>query len=113
VLAYLGAYVVGATLSYLLLRHRLGGLGTRALAGFLLRLAGAVGGALLVGLALRYGVVELWPGGESKVRALVTLLLVGAGFGAVYLALARVLRVGEVTSVLQLVTSRLGRGRAA
>jgi putative peptidoglycan lipid II flippase len=113
VLAYLGAYVVGATLSYLLLRHLLGGMGTRALAAFLVRLVGAVAGALLTGLALRYGVVELWPGGESKVRALVTLVLVGAGFATVYLALARALRIGEVTSVLQLVTSRLGRGRTA
>ena len=113
VLAYLGAYAVGAALSYTLLAHVLGGLQTRALGGFLLRLLVAAGGAVGLGLALRFGIVELWPGGEDKLRALTTLVVVSAGFGTLYLLLARALRITEVTSVLQLVTSRLGRGRSS
>jgi len=113
VLAYLGAYAVGAALSYTLLRHVLGGLQTRALVGFLVRLLIAAGGAVGLGLALRLGIVELWPGGEDKLRALTTLVVVSVGFGALYLLLARALRITEVTSVLQLVTSRLGRGRSS
>jgi putative peptidoglycan lipid II flippase len=113
VAAYVGAYAVGAVLSYALLRHVLGGLETPALLRFLARLAVAAGGALLLGLGLRLGIVELWPGGEDKVRALTSLLVVSGGFGALYLLLARVLRLSEVTSVLQLVTSRFGRGRSS
>ena len=55
VLAYVGAYAVGAVLSYLLLRHVLGGLETPALVRFLVRLLLAAGLAAAAALAWRAG----------------------------------------------------------
>jgi putative peptidoglycan lipid II flippase len=108
VIAYGGAYAIGAVCSYLLLRHVLGGLETPALARFLVRLVVAAGAAALVGLAVRYGFEQSWPG-DGKLRAVVvmsTITLAGAG---VYLALSRVLKITEVTGILRLVARRLGR----
>jgi putative peptidoglycan lipid II flippase len=112
VAAYLGAYAVGATVSYLVLRRALGGLHTRTLAGFLPRLLAAAAVSLLVGLGLRYGVTQLWPDGDSRLAAVVTLVVVVGGFGGAYLLLARLLRIREVAGLVGLVTSRLGRGRS-
>ncbi|HET7534163.1 MAG TPA: murein biosynthesis integral membrane protein MurJ, partial [Nocardioidaceae bacterium] len=109
----IGAYAVGATLSYALLSRLLGGLETGTLVRFLARLVLAAGVAAAVAWAVRYGVTVLWPDDESKLRALTMLLLVTAVDAALFLLLARLLRIKEVTSVVQLVTSRLGRDRAA
>lgn len=108
VLAYGGAYAIGAVGSYLLLRHVLGGLETPTLARFLLRLVVAAGAAALAGLAVRYGFEQLWPG-DGKLRAVVVLAAITATGGVVYLALSRALRIDEVTGVARLVSSRLGR----
>jgi putative peptidoglycan lipid II flippase len=113
VLAYIGAYAVGATVSYALLSHLLGGLETGTLMRFLARLLVAAGAAAALAWVVRYGIAELWPDGDGKIRALTMLVLVSAVDVAVFVALARVLRIKEVTGVLQLVTSRLGRSRAA
>ena len=108
VLAYCGAYLVGVLVSYLLLRHVLGGLETGALARFALRLLVAVGVAGLVGWAAGEGVHALVPGDGklASILAVTVVTIVGAG---VYVGLSRVLRVAEVVAVLRLVSGRLRR----
>jgi putative peptidoglycan lipid II flippase len=113
VAAYIGAYAVGATLSYALLRYLLGGLETGKLLQFLARLLVAAVVATAVAWAVRYGIAEVWPVGGSKIRALVTMILVTGVDAVLFLGLAHLLRIREVTTVVGLVTSRLGRGRAA
>ena len=61
VLAYCGAYLVGAVGSYLLLRHVLGGLETPRLVRFLVRLVLAVGLAALIGWGVREGLTAVCP----------------------------------------------------
>ena len=113
VLAYISAYAVGAALSYALLRRLLGGLETRVLARFLGKL---LLGALLAGAtawAVRYGLLEVWETDDSKLRSLSLVGVVSVVDVAVFVLLARLLRIREVTGIVELVTSRLGRGRAA
>ena len=109
VLAYAGAYLVGAVGSYSLLRHVLGGLETPALVRFLARLLVAAGLATGLAWAVRYGVEQAWPPDNGKVQAGVTLATIGVVDVGVFLLLARMMRVSEVTSVMRLVTSRLRR----
>jgi putative peptidoglycan lipid II flippase len=113
VVAYIGAYAVGAALSYAVLRHLLGGLETPLLVRFAAKLVVAAAAAALLAWAAGLGLDALWPGEGGKVRALVVLGVVAAVDGVAFLALARLLRIEEVNAVLRLVTSRLGRSRAA
>ena len=109
VLAYSGAYAGGAVVSYLVLRRLLGGLETPALIRFLVRLLIAAAVATAVAGAVRYGVQLAWPADDGKLASLVMLVLVSAVDVAVFLALARLMRIREVTSILSLVTARLPR----
>jgi putative peptidoglycan lipid II flippase len=106
VLAYAASYVVGAGVSSAVLARHLGGLGFRALVGFVLRLvpialaatAGAwVAARLLAGLGEdpSLGLALL----RASVVALVDVLLL--------VVLARVFRLTEVTEVVDTVTRRL------
>lgn len=113
VLAYVGAYVAGATVSYTVLRRLLGGLETPRLLGFLARILVAAATAAVLAWAARLGLDALWDGGDGKARALVSIGVVGVVGGAVLLVMARLLRIREVTGVLEMVTARLGRGRSA
>ncbi|HEX6876312.1 MAG TPA: murein biosynthesis integral membrane protein MurJ [Nocardioidaceae bacterium] len=113
VLAYIGAYAVGAAVSYALLRHLLGGLHTGRLVRFLVRLLAATGVAAAVAWGVRYGVATAWPGGDGKVQALATLVAVVLVDVVIFVMLARALRIAEVSRMLELVTARLGRGRHA
>jgi putative peptidoglycan lipid II flippase len=107
--AYLSSYAVGAVVSFVLLRRTVGGLETPQLLRFLARmsivLAAAVAAAWSVELALaglgeRPGpLVGLVRGGAS---ALAGLLVVLGG--------ARLLRVREVTTLVDTVAARLRRG---
>jgi putative peptidoglycan lipid II flippase len=109
VVAYLSSYAVGAVVSFVLLRRTVGGLETPQLLRFLARmsivLAAAVAAAWSVELALaglgeRPGpLVGLVRGGAS---ALAGLLVVLGG--------ARLLRVREVTTLVDIVAARLRRG---
>ncbi|WP_416954939.1 murein biosynthesis integral membrane protein MurJ [Nocardioides sp. T5] len=109
VVAYLTSYAVGAVVSFVLLRRTVGGLETPQLLRFLTRmslvLVAAVAAAWSVELALaglgeRPGpLVGLVRGGAS---ALAGLLVVLGG--------ARLLRVREVTSLVDIVAARLRRG---
>jgi putative peptidoglycan lipid II flippase len=113
VVAYIGAYAVGAGLSYAVLRHLLGGLETPRLVRFVAKLLVAAAAAALLAWAAGLGLDALWPSEGRKVRALVVLGVVAAVDGVAFLTLARLLRIEEVTTVLRLVTSRLRRSRAA
>ncbi|HYO40585.1 MAG TPA: murein biosynthesis integral membrane protein MurJ [Nocardioidaceae bacterium] len=117
VLAYGGAYLVGAVCSYWLLRRVLGGLETPVLVRFLVRLmiAGAI--ATAAAWATRWGLQELWPAGTgraatsgaSKGRAVGVLAVTGLVDVLVFLVLARAMRITEVTGVMALVGKRLRR----
>lgn len=111
VLAYGGAYLVGATLSYALLRRQVGGLQTSVLVRFLVRLVLAAGIATLVAAAVATGLDAVWEG-DSKLRALAQLVVVGVADAVVLVLLARALRLREVTEITGLVTSRLPGRRA-
>jgi putative peptidoglycan lipid II flippase len=108
VIAYAGSYLVGAVGSYTLLRHVLGGLETPTLWRFLARLLVAAVLAAAVALAVRSGLEQVWPG-EGTVHAVVDLAVIGLADLAVFLGAARLLRIGEVTSMVSLVTGRLRR----
>ncbi len=112
VLAYATSYAVGSVLSYLVLRRLLGGLQTARLVRFLVRLLVAAAVSTAAAWAL------LWVLGRfgddphvlvAGLRALaVTVLDV-----AVFVAMARLLRLSEVTDVVRTMTRRLPspRGR--
>ena len=108
VLAYAGSYAVGATLSYLLLRHVLGGLETPALVRFVLRVLLASAAAAAVAWLWRAGLTSLWPG-DGKLQALTLLVTASVVDLAVFLVAARLLRIAEVGEVVSLLRSRLRR----
>ena len=112
VLAYGGAYAVGALTSYSLLRHLLGGLRTPQLLRFLVRLLLAAVPATLLAWAAAWALHEfLGTSLDSKLGSLTFLVVVAVVDGLVFLALSRVFRLTEVTEVVDTVTRRLpGRG---
>ena len=108
-LAYACSYAVGAVISYTLLSRTVGGLASRRLVRFLVRLAIAVG----ISSAAAWGVRELMNRvvpGTSTWNAVLDLVVVGVVYLSLYLAIARMLRISEVNDVMALVTRRL-RGR--
>jgi putative peptidoglycan lipid II flippase len=112
VVAYIGAYAVGAIVSYALLRRLLGGLETRRLVVFLLRLLGAAAIATAAAWAIRSGIVAVWDGGDTKARSLGLVVAVGAVEAATFLLAARAVRLVEVTEIVGLLTSRLRGSRS-
>jgi len=109
-------YVVGfwATfvVSWVVLARRLGGMQSGATVLALLRMAVAGIVVLIAAAATQWLMVTMVTGGGPSERLgvalnVVVVSLVGA---AVYLLLARILRIGEVTEVVALVRSRLRRG---
>ncbi len=114
VVAYGCAYAVGAVTSYLVLRSRVGGLGTPATVRFLVRIGIAAGVAAGTAWAWRWGLGLVWPLADSRLQAVVYLLSTTVVDVVVVLALARAMRIAEVTAVTNLVTRRLpGRSRSA
>ena len=121
VLAYAGAYLVGSVASYSLLRRVLGGLETPVLVRFLVRMVIAAGLATAVAWAAQHGVEQLWPtvgstsggpgptSGSGKVQAVAMLAGTGLLDVLVFLVLARLLRITEVTAVVGAFTGRLRR----
>jgi putative peptidoglycan lipid II flippase len=105
VCAYAASYAVGSVASYLLLRHRLGGLRSRRLLAF--------GGRLVVATALATGltfpVAQVLDGladDPGTVVAAVRLVCVGAVDVLLFLLFARLLRIREVNDVLATLTRR-------
>ena len=101
--------LVGAVTSYTLLAREVGGLAGRRLVRFLVRIVIAVGISAAVAWGLRELLADLVPG-TSTWHAVLDLVVVGVVFLAVYLGIARLLRISEVNDVMALVTRRL-RGR--
>ncbi|MEZ5194389.1 MAG: lipid II flippase MurJ [Nocardioides sp.] len=107
VAAYVASYLLGAALSYAVLRRLLGGLGTRELGRYLVRLAVAVAGTGAVTLLLTrllHGVAGRTPD-PWLAAGLLALEVVVAG--VVYLGMARLLRLREVTAITNTLVERL------
>ncbi len=106
VLAYSAAYAVGSVISYSVLRRLLGGLRTPTLVRFLVRVLIAAVGATVVAAALAYAAhrIDSDPG---LVMAALTLVVVGAADLTVFVVLARILHLEEVSAVVDTVTRRL------
>ncbi len=113
VLGYTAAYGVGSLLSFTVLARRLGGLQAGPLLGFAARLvvASAIGTgvAWLVHLGLDE-LLEQAPGAGGWWWAAVEVAALGLVTVAVVVLLARVLRLQEVTTVIDTVSARLRRG---
>ena len=108
--AYAGSYLVGALVSYSLLRRVVGGLDTPLLVRFLVRLA--AGGRRWRPRSrgrVKQGLQAVWPPTGGNVQALAVLVVTGLVDVGVFLALARAMRIREVTGVMNLVTGRLRR----
>ncbi|GAA1125130.1 murein biosynthesis integral membrane protein MurJ [Nocardioides aquiterrae] len=106
VVAYTTSYLVGAMVSYGVLRRRLGGLRTPTLLRFVVRLAIAVAvstGAAAVAAALLHRVDDA----PNFAVAAVWVALVGLVDAAVLVLMARALRLRELTTVVDMVTSRV------
>ena len=106
VVAYAASYAVGSVLSYAVLGRLLGGLENAALVRFLARMAFAVAGSTGAAIALHelLGFLGTEP---NQALAALRAFLVTALDVAVFLALARLLRLGEVNEVVDMVTRRL------
>jgi putative peptidoglycan lipid II flippase len=107
-IAYGLSYGVGATISYVTLSRRIGGLKSRALLRFLARLAIAS----VLSFCVTWAVVHLVPGLSGTHGVLVSAVQCGVigvvGLG-VLVALARAMRITEVTDVVETFTRRLAR----
>ena len=109
-LAYGASYAVGAVVSLALLSRRLGGVAGAELGRLVVRVVlaavPAAGAAWLAISGLKAGGLDV----ASKSDSLVVLAVGGlVGMGG-YLALARLLRISEITRIVALVTSRARRG---
>lgn len=108
VLAWMASYVVGSAISYAVLRRTLGGLQTPALVRFLVRMALA---CALAGVTA-WSVEQALSGLGEEPGILLSLLrggLAGLAGGLVLLLAARLMRIREVTSLVDSVAGRLGR----
>jgi putative peptidoglycan lipid II flippase len=106
--AYALAYAVGSVISYSALSRRVGGLKTRTLMRFLVRLAIVVA----VTVAIAFLVVEVVPGMSGSYGVLGSLAqcaVIGGVALVVLVPLARAMRITEVTDVVDTLTRRLGR----
>lgn len=111
VLAYTVSYAVGALLSWVNLSRQVGGLDGARMLRYSVRLLVVAGLATGLAWAARWAAYELLPG-QGKPEMLVHLGLVGLTGMIAYLLLARLFRIGEVTEVVGMVTSRLRRSSA-
>jgi putative peptidoglycan lipid II flippase len=101
------ANVLGAGIAWRILSGRIGGLGGQEIRRSLLRMHAAAlpaaGLAILVTLAVRTTLPE------DVYGALATVVLAGGGAVLLYLLLARLFRVRELTAMLAVLTSRIRR----
>ncbi|TIC83016.1 murein biosynthesis integral membrane protein MurJ [Nocardioides sp. GY 10127] len=101
--AYGCAYLAGAAVSFQVLARRLGGLDGRRLVRYGVRLVLASAVAAAVGLGARTVVLAVGAGLPDKVQALAELAAAGLLGVVAYLVVARVLRLAEVSDVLDAV----------
>jgi putative peptidoglycan lipid II flippase len=112
VIAYGSSYVVGSLISYLLLRGRLGGLQTPVLLRFIVRVLIAAGVSTLTAWAIG----RIIPGHTDDVShavAAIRVVLLGGIDVALFLVLARVMRITEVTTVLDTLIRRIPGARSS
>jgi putative peptidoglycan lipid II flippase len=102
------ANTVGAIVCWAVLRRRLGGLDGRRIFSTHLKLLIAVWP--LIGFAFAaHEILNAWNGTGTTVSALAVLAIGSAGGAILYLVFARLLRVGEVQTLLGTLAGRLGR----
>jgi putative peptidoglycan lipid II flippase len=105
------ANIVGTVVCWIVLRWRLGGMDGRRVLGGHVKLLIAVWP--LIGFAFAtHKIGNAWIGTDSTLSALGVLVIGSAGGGVLYLTFARLLKVGEVETLVGTLASRLGRGRA-
>jgi putative peptidoglycan lipid II flippase len=109
VVAYLSSYVVGAVASFLLLRRTVGGLQTTQLVRFLVRMAIVLAAAGSTSWLVEWSLAGLGDRPTPPV-ALLRGGLAGLAGALVLLGGARLLRIREVTSLVDTVAARLRRG---
>ena len=109
VLAYLTAYAAGSSASYLVLNRLVGGLESAALVRFLVRMAIAAAGGTATAYLLARLLHAAQDGPPSALVAAGTVGLLTLADAVVFLVLARLLRIQEVTAVLDLVLGTVGR----
>jgi putative peptidoglycan lipid II flippase len=112
VIAYGASYVLGSTLSYLILRGRLGGLETPALLRFVVRVLVAAGAAT----AIAWAVGRAVPGHTedvSHVLAGARVVVLGSLDVGLFLLLARAMRITEVTNLVQTFVHRIPGPRSS
>jgi putative peptidoglycan lipid II flippase len=102
--------LAGALLAWRMLSRRLGGLGGRAVGRSLARMHAAAVPAALLALAVILAAGLAGPAVTAgRLATAATAAVAGCGATVLYLALARRLRVTEITEVLAAVTARLRR----
>ena len=106
VIAYAGAYAVGAVISFVVLSRLVGGLEERTLLRFVVRLVRAAGVAAAPAWGVSAGVHAIF-GGDSKPVALLALALAGTVDLVLLALLSRLLRITEFNDVVALVRRRL------
>lgn len=106
VLAYTASYVVGSAISYAVLRRSLGGLRTPTLVRFLVRLAIAAAVSTTAAAATAY-LLHRVDAAPSWAVAGAWLFVVGAVDVVVLVLMARILRLREVTAVVEAFTRRI------
>lgn len=106
VLAYIASYAVGSTLSYFVLRRLLGGLETPRLARFLVRLLIAAGVSTVAAYLAVLALDQLGTPPNQAFAALRGVTITALDV-LVFVAVARLLHLREVTDVLDTVTRRL------
>jgi putative peptidoglycan lipid II flippase len=99
--------LAGSVLAWRLLSRRLGGMDGRVIGACLLRTHAAAVPTALLALAVALAAATVLPPGP--LGALVAVTLAGAAALLLYLFLARVFRVSELTGLLATVTARLRR----
>ncbi|MEU5880985.1 murein biosynthesis integral membrane protein MurJ [Spirillospora sp. NPDC047279] len=103
------AQTIGAIVGWAILRRRLGGMDGRRVFGTYLKLAVAIWP--LIGFAYATHAVIDATLGLGLMSGLLALVIGSAGGGVLYLVFAKLLRVGEVQSMISMVAGRLpGRG---
>jgi putative peptidoglycan lipid II flippase len=105
VVAYGASYVLGSVVSYLMLSRRLGGLQTPTLVRFVVRVLVAAG----ISTAVAWAVGKVMPGqghDATHVMAGLRVVVLTTVDVLVFVLLARLMRIGEVTEVLDTVLRR-------
>lgn len=98
------ANAIGTLIAWRILSHRLGGLGGRAIVTSLTRMHAAALPAAVFALIIALVIAGA---GAGKVAAAGAVVVGGGGAVLIYLALARLMRVTEVTEVVAMVRTRI------